>query len=871
MATWTQNAPTGVSKRRRWNLEDRASLNKLKEHIAEEGCPQVQYDLGKKLLENAIEPNVANESQKAVHWLVSAAQQGHEEAVRLLRKCYNAGNGITAENADEVRRCLAMTPGERAARKAARELFACLSNGNEHITPKQLERKMRRIYNLQRKRRRRGGDDASSSNTDEDSSDCEREPLEDAATIGRANVERRRFITEAHLVSAASNYAAGRMPAVNENLTLSVPHPQSLDHVPCFYRMIFHPLVFFTLLYHRFINLVVALPAMLPLSVRCSLLVLLSWWSSVEDSECHMLPLISYYLSLGVMLWATCRMLKTKQQFVDFRIWSGLFLSYGDHNIEAEISEQRFLRNNMKPYLYYFCAFICNLIVYPLVTDAWLPHSELTIISGASTFITLGVFMYASSQLLPDWLVIVSFAVNVLAKYPYELDEVVSTHWRFLDLRVPTFSSFVIGNGIEFCLNCRTALYLLIPILLVLLAKRSGWHGVYTYLIPHCVTLSWLQVCIVTSQSATVFGAMRAALGLAGIVLFLPLFGVVALLVPVFVAIDSLGLTSEHLRWGTTAIACALVILLSCVLALNRATQKYITMLQLLVGFTTACVLVFPYMTSSFKDTPRYNAMPTVLSNPNVGMHSLPDALQWERFYELCAQPVQEQPNKIKAQLRCSHLNGMYVAWEGRITHVQIARVSNMLEDVVSNYLPTWLGKLLRCVHGENIAQHFQCDPQHEAQCVEWQRVIKTLSGQTGHCTLQRWNRYEYELLVQVAASSSLLGRGSSSDVVLRAHHDFGNFTQRLHRGDRVLFYGTLHNSRVLANNVREHYILGSSTPPQVELKTIECMDCKSPDLGTVSIQRTLLASPVDARMQDLMRGIKYLLNAILSPLITFK
>lgn len=537
----------------------------------------------KDLYYSQAEPNVANESQKAVHWLVSAAQQGHEEAVQLLRKCYNDGNGITSENADEVRRCLAMTPGERAARKAARELFACLSNGNEHITPKQLERKMRRIYNLQRKRRRRGAstDDASSSNTDEDEgSEWEREPLEDAATIGLANVERRRFITEANLVSAASNYSAGRMPSVNETLTLSVPHPQSLDHVPCFYRMIFHPLVFFTLLYHRFINLVIALPAMLPLSLRCSLLVLVSWWSTIEDGGRHMLPLISYYLSLGVMLWATCRMLKTKQQFVDFRIWSGLFLSYGDHNIEAEISEHRFLRNNMKPYLYYFCAFICNLIVYPLVTDAWLPHSELTIISGACTFISLGVFMYASSPLLPDWLVIVSFGVNVLAKYPYEMDEVVSTHWRFLDLRVPTFSSFVIGNGIEFCLNCRTALYLLIPVLLVLLAKRSHWHGVYTFLIPHCVTLSWLQVCIVTSQSATVFGAMRAALGLAGIVLFLPLFGIVALLVPVFVAIDSLGLASEHLRWGTTVVACSLVVLLSCVLALNRATQKYITMLQ---------------------------------------------------------------------------------------------------------------------------------------------------------------------------------------------------------------------------------------------------------------------------------------------------
>ncbi|XP_017052521.1 wolframin [Drosophila ficusphila] len=850
MATWTQNEPTGVSKRRRWNLEDRASLNKLKHHIAEEGCPQMQYDLAKELLNNAIEPDIdkGNQNQKAVNWLVSAAHNGHEDAAKLLRQCYNNGSGITTENADEVRRCLAMTPGERAARKAARELFACLSNGNEHITPKQLERKMRRIYNLQRKRRRR--DDDPSSSEGEPETECE--PLEDVSTTGLANVERRRLITEAHLVSAASNYSAGQMPSVNEALTLSVPDPRSLDHVPCFYRMIFHPLIFFTLFYHRLLNLIVSIPNVIPLSVRCSLLVALSWWSTRS-----MLPLVSYYFSLGIMIWSTCKMLKTKQQFVDFRIWSGLFLSYGDHNIEADIAEQRFLRNNMKPYLYYFCAFICNLIVYPLVTDAWLPHSELTIVSGAFTFLTMGVSMYASSHLLPDWLVIVSFAVNVLAKYPYEMDEVVSTRWRFLDLRVPTFSSFVIGNGIEFCLNCRTALYLFIPVLLVMMAKRSRWHGVYTYLIPHCVTLSWLQVCIATSQSATMFGVMRAALGLAGIVLFLPLFGIVALLVPVFVAIDSLGLASEQLRWGSTAIACGLVVVLSCVLALNRATQKYITMLQLIMAVTTACLLVFPYMTSSFKDTPRFNAM------PRVGLHALSetDTLQWDRFHALCAQPVYEQPNKIKAQLRCSHLNGMPVTWEGTIKKVEISRVTNMLEDLIVNYLPPWLGKLLRCVHGDNISQHFKCDPKLDSQCDEWRSVIKTLKMQSGSCTLQRWNRYEYELLVKVGTkkTSSLLGRSTSTDVILRAHHDFGNFTRLLSAGDVVLFYGNLRNSQHLADSV------------QVQLKTIECVNCQSPDLGTASIERVVAASPMDARLQDLMRGIKYLLNALLNPLITFK
>ncbi|KAH8278906.1 hypothetical protein KR018_010963 [Drosophila ironensis] len=850
MATWTQNEPAGVTKRRRWNLEDRASLNKLKHHIAEEGCPQTQYDLAKELLQNAIEPNLAK-NQKAVNWLVSAAHNGHEEAAKLLQQCYDNGSGITPENADEVRRCLAMTPGERAARKAARELFACLSNGNEHITPKQLERKMRRIYNMQRKRRRRG-EERSSSSSEEEEADAEPEPLEDKASMGRSNVERRRFITEDHLVSAASNYSAGQMPAVNEALTLSVPDPRSLDHVPCFYRMLFHPLVFFTLFYHRLLNTIVSIPNVVPWSVRCSVLLALSWWSSR-----HMLPLICYYVSLGVMVWATCKMLKTKQQFVDFRIWSGLFLSYGDHNIEPDIAEQRFLRNNMKPYLYYFCAFICNLIVYPLVTDAWLPHSELTFVSGAFTFLTMGVSMYANSHLLPDWLVIVSFAVNVLAKYPYEMDEVVSTRWRFLDLRVPTFSSFVIGNGIEFCLNCRTALYLFIPLLLAMLAKRSRWHGVYTYLIPHCVTLSWLQVCIATSQSATMFGVMRASLGLAGIVLFLPLFGIVALLVPVFVAIDSLGLASEQLRWGSTAIACGLVVVLSCVLALNRATQKYITMLQLIMAVTTACLLVLPYMTSSFKDTPRFNAMPRV-----QGLRPLAevDTLQWNRYHSLCAHPVQEQPNKIKTQLRCAHLNGMPVTWEGSVAKVEISKVSNMLEDVVAHYLPVWLARILRCVHGENISQHFECDPKLDAQCEEWQRFIKNLKAQSGSCTLQRWNRYEYEVLVKVGTDlgNRLLGRTTATNVILRSHNDFGNFTRRLHEGDHVLFYGTLENSR-LTDSV------------QVQLKTIECVDCHAKDLGTASIERALATSPMDARLQDLMRGIKYLLNALLNPLITFK
>jgi wolfamin len=116
---------------------------------------------------------------------------------------------------------------------------------------------------------------------------------------------------------------------------------------------------------------------------------------------------------------------------------------------------------------------------------------------------------------------LLSFCVNVLAKYPYETDMVVSKGWRFLDLHVPTFASYVIGkyvckiffkilfydyfnflpgNGVEFCLNFRALFYLILPTIMVKMAARNNWRGIYTDLIPHCMTLSWWQMALVASQ-----------------------------------------------------------------------------------------------------------------------------------------------------------------------------------------------------------------------------------------------------------------------------------------------------------------------------------------------------------------------------------
>ncbi|XP_037820759.1 wolframin [Lucilia sericata] len=902
MATWTKNQPSGGSSRRKWNLDDRTTLNNLKYHIASEGCSEVQYDLAKQLLDKNIEHNEESSGEQAVHWLLCAAQQGHEEAANLLQKCYEEGCGISAENEHEVRSCLSMTPGERAARKAARELFACLSNGGKHISPRQLERKMREIYKMQ-KAKRQPGDSTSTSEDDMDDEDMGHQPLEDGSaaipngsinlhthrTQDRRRKQRRSHlnipenfadndpnITEENLVSAAVNYAAGRMPAVNDALTLTVPHPATLDHVPCFHRLLFHPILFFTLMYHRLINMVSDFPKRVPQSVRFAVLLTLYWLVS-SDNLTVLLPIGFYYLCWIVMIWSTCKMLKTKHDFIDFRIWSGLFLRYGDHNIEADISENRFLKNNMKPYLYFFCAFIGNLLVYPLISSEWLPHSELTTVAGIFVFVSMLAFMY-SSQRFPDWIVLVSFGVNVLAKYPYEMDEVVTTGWRFLDLKVPTFCSFVIGNGIEFCLNCRTALYLLIPMFLVHLAKRSNWHGTYTHLIPHCVTLSWLQLCITSAQSATMFGVVRATLGLAGILLFLPLFGLVSLLIPVFVVIEWLGFTDPNIRLGSTVVASLLALLGSCFLAINRTTQKYITVIQLFICVTFACVLTFPYMTSNFKDTTRFNTIipdlkhqPVITSLPVEENHMPPppsEYLSWQRFYSHCGpQAWWRDNNKIKTQLKCAHLEGQAVAWEGDVTQVQITSVHNKPAWYINKYLPAWLNRMISCLYGERLETLFKCQKPHDQLCLDYQNILKN-AHLDQRCSLHKWNTYEYEIRVKM--SSGLLDK--RQEVILQAQHKFGNFTRRLVEGDRVHFYGTLSNSRTVSwpsPERYEEYILGS-TMAHIKLAAIECLQCQDRDNSPVILD-SLLKSPVDARMRDLMRGIKYLLNVFLSPLITFK
>ncbi|XP_053692537.1 wolframin [Sabethes cyaneus] len=892
MASWANRPPikdaannNPSSARKKWNLEDKKSLRNLKYHFAEDGCSDVQYTLAKQLLEENAEADPVHNHAQAVHWLLRAAQQGHEQAIVMLSECYRTGRGINEMNEEDVRSCLAMSPGERSARRAAQELFASLSNGEEYVTAAQLEKRMREIYKLDKKRKRTRPDGAEAGEIRMEAS-----PDRGGSRMNRrtSQFQQMNHISEASLLSAAVNYSNGRLPFLGNALILSVPNPQSLDHVPCFHRPFFHPIMFFSLLYHRLLTMLATFPGSGFSGIQL-VLVMVAYSLFASDNLFTLVPVGAYYISLIVMVLCSFKMLKSKHEFIDFRMWSGLFLRYGDEHLNTDDSENQYLRNNLKPYLYFFIAFFTNVMLHPNINDQWLPFSEITVVSFVLTFVTMLAFMYtASERSFPDPMILFSFGLNVLAKYPYEMDSVVTTGWRFLDLKVPAFSTFVIGNGIEFCLNCRALLYLIIPIFLTFIARRHDWRGVYQYLIPHCVTLAWLQICIISSQSATMFGLVRGALGLSGLLLFLPLFGIVTLLIPVFATIEWLSLTDSTVRLWSSVSAAIIAILISFYMATSRRTEKYITFLQITVCVIATVFLTLPHMMSNFETLHRTETADLYESSTVASQtksQQPPSSLSWESYYKFCHQPAWDRlGNKIRTQLRCAHLDGTAVRWEGSVQDLEIVTRRNLRADLIHSYLPRLLADRIACFYGERVEP--LCDPSEEQQHCE---EMNSFMRQRTRCHLDKWNIYEYEIKVRMPSLGLLT---KPAEVTLRAVHAFGNFTRSLNNSDRIWFIGILRNFLNPASAVHSHQTAGGDFEdlhielnaaggksersnmrlgrknPLIEVLSIGCIHCQNPELTSIHVSDGL---KVNARVRDLLRGIKYLLNVIFNPLVIFK
>lgn len=126
--------------------------------------------------------------------------------------------------------------------------------------------------------------------------------------------------------------------------------------------------------------------------------------------------------------------------------------------------------------------------------------------------------------------------------------------------------------------------------------------------------------------------------------------------------------------------------------------------------------------------------------------------------------------------------------------------------------------------------------------------------------------------------SSGILKK-SPSLIQLHVTDAFSNFTEHLNKSDRLWFKGILKTTNQLfgaetiaatASNSAKHDVPLDNHVPHIEVTAIGCINCADKELEPVVTLNDELQK-ANARLKDLRRGVKYLLNVLFNPVVTFK
>ncbi|XP_059488846.1 wolframin isoform X2 [Neocloeon triangulifer] len=846
-----------TSRRKQWTYHDgpRSSLRLLQGQLAEDGCPEAQVALAKQLLNDTENEEKEENARLAVYWLIKASEQGHVDATEILQHCLDIGQGISEQNFLDVHKCLKMSQDEKLARRAARQLFNSLSAGQDYITTDQLRR---RIVVLQRGRsspsrhRLKGLSDPIAGSSDEDEQ-CNH----DWTSRARQSYPGEK-LTEDCLVSAATTYTRGQLPLVQRVLVLADPERGQLEQLGFMQRSVLHPWATIVLVYLKLLEFFARrgsalLQMLIPTSPVHTLVLLGCYWLAGAESLAWLFALLIFYTSFGFMFVSSMEMLQQEREFRHFRVWSQLFLSHssnpadlGGGFLDSGQAERRFLNGGLSQFARFFAALLFYLVSYPLVNSTWVPHAEISVIATVLSVITLFSFMEKKI----DGLMILSFALNVLARYPYDFDAVVQG-WQFLDLRAPAFASAIVGRSVEFCLTYRSLLHLSVGVILLRMALRNGWAGVCRALIPHCVALAWWQIAVLSAESATKFGLLRAAFSIVGLGFCLPLIGVLLLLLPALAILKTLASTTLLVKAATSTLVAALPFFISWWISrLHRRgtveAGRLVLVLQLICSVVAMMVLLYPISSTTLNGVSFLQEEQPMPPGAKVEAESIPVpnvGLSWDAYHSHCHQPAWEKSSIASTQLACSSLAGTTVSWNGYVTSVEVTKHRNLLADLLQS-LPSVVGSALSCLFGEQVP--LVCPPE-ASRC-----QLQQLTGQK--CHLDAWATTEVTLKVKMKAKRMW---GGDAEVQVVAEHFFTNFTAALQPQDRVWFSGQL-----LADGL-------GGPKPQLRLQQIDCLDCHRQDLLLMRKPTFLMAS-VTSIIDVGQVALQSLVGFTLGPLIRF-
>ncbi|CAG0923310.1 unnamed protein product [Notodromas monacha] len=634
--------------RKQWKTYDgpRSSLHRLRSQVAETGDLASQVALAKQLIGEVEElrrlfdgddpvasspPQELQSSQETaelgVYWLLKAAEQGHAEATDLLKRCLDAGLGITQHNYVDVTKCLERPLLERVANRAAIELFKNVSKGEEYVTTNQLKVRIKSVQ--ARKKMAPPLKRSMSLDTNPDASSLEEE-------FGGEK------LSEENLRSAARSYARGELPVFQNALATK----DAKFSVTKAYAAVVEE--FSSRANRAVVNL-------LPLDQLRTVLILVVFATMRWDVIAHLIPIFVFYVSLVFAVGANCQMLQASADFKRFKIWSRLFRD-ACPELETQEPELRFVANRAKDAApRFFASLLISVAVKPLVDPAWMPGSELVILG-----VVFCIWSFATLCKATDGLVLGATGLHLLSIY---------LAGEGLYQRGPGIFAFFGKYFYRWRITSEVYVNLQLPhgliitslaVIYVAMCKRNNGAGFYTTLVPHLVSISWCRFAAASLTDATYVGLIRSTMTLIGLVFLIPVswLNVNLFFVSVAAALGCLPFLalSKFIMVEELLLESTLVIGLCLMLAVMHWVQRdgslsFSKSRAILKGFVVvlACLMAFQCA----------KGLALRFWGEDVWKTGDKVSISWERYSRICVDPVKDGlMTEARTQKECTLLEG---------------------------------------------------------------------------------------------------------------------------------------------------------------------------------------------------------------------
>jgi wolfamin len=221
--------------------------------------------------------------------------------------------------------------------------------------------------------------------------------------------------------------------------------------------------------------------------------------------------------------------------------------------------------------------------------------------------------------------------------------------------------------------------------MLVIMAGRHSWRGIYKVLIPHLVCLLWWQMFTELFVHTTWQSLVRASVGWVIFITMLPL---------VFVYIVGVFLLN-FLQWflvldlamklavAAVAIGASSVIVLYSNVEIPQDVRKRRKQVLIAVALVVFCLLGPIFYV---------NYIPAKKGTPGI-------KLTWNRYDALCGPKARKDHTEAVLQATCGDFVGETVTWKGSVTSVKVVNVDNRFRTLVTA-MPKVLRPTLRCLLG---------------------------------------------------------------------------------------------------------------------------------------------------------------------------